>query len=41
MSFSFDFELTAEDLEDLSPEQIQAAFKAVGEVMAMKAAIKT
>lgn len=41
LSFSFDFELTAEDLEDLSPEQIQAAFKAVGEVMAMKAAIKT
>lgn len=41
LSFSFDFELTADDLKALSPEQIQAAFKAVGELMAVKASIET
>lgn len=40
LSFSFDFALTADDLQRLSPEQIQAVFGAVGEVMAVKAAIQ-
>lgn len=41
LSFSFDFALTADDLKALSPEQIQKVFEAVGQVMAVKAAIKT
>jgi len=36
LSFSFDFALTASDLQQLSPEQIQAVFEAVGKVMAIK-----
>jgi hypothetical protein len=41
LSFSFDFGLTAADLKELSPEQIQAVFEAVGKVAAVKATIKT
>lgn len=40
LSFTFDFALTAEDLQRLSPEQIQAVFGAVGDVMAIKSAIQ-
>jgi len=39
LSFNFDFSLTKEDLAALSPEQIQAVYKAVGEVMAIKASL--
>jgi len=39
LSFSFDFSLTASDLQELSPEQIQAVFEAVGKVMAIKRTI--
>jgi hypothetical protein len=38
LGFSFDFALTGDQLAKLSPEQITALFKAVGEVMAIKAA---
>jgi len=37
LGFSFDFALTGDQLAKLSPEQITALFKAVGEVMAIKA----
>jgi hypothetical protein len=40
LSLSFDFALTASDLQQLSAEQIQALYKAVGEVMAIKATIQ-
>lgn len=38
LGFSFDFALTGDELAKLSPEQITALFKAVGEVMAIQAA---
>ena len=38
LGFSFDFALTGDQLAKLSPEQITALFRAVGEVMAIKAA---
>lgn len=37
LGFSFDFALTGEQLAQLSPEQITALFRAVGEVMAIQA----
>jgi hypothetical protein len=36
LSFDFSFRLTAEDLLQLSPEQIRATFEAVGAIMAIK-----
>jgi hypothetical protein len=39
LSLSFDFDLTASDLRKLTPEQITALYKAVGEVYAIKDAI--
>ncbi len=39
LGFSFDFTLTGDELAKLSPEQITALFKAVGDVMAIKAAV--
>lgn len=39
LGFSFEFALTGDDLAKLSPEQITALFNAVGEVMAIKAAL--
>jgi hypothetical protein len=41
LTLSFDFALTAADLKELSPEQIQAVYEAVGKVAAVKATIKT
>jgi hypothetical protein len=40
LGFSFEFTLTAEDLRKLTPEQISAAFEAVGKVMAIKAGLE-
>jgi len=40
LGFAFEFTLTADDLRKLSPEQIAALFKAVGEVMAIRATTK-
>ena len=40
MSLSFDFSVTAEDLKQLSKEQITALYAAVGQVMAIKATMK-
>jgi hypothetical protein len=40
LSFSFDFVLTAEDLKELTPEQIHAVYDAVGKLMAIKAGMK-
>lgn len=39
LSFSFDFALTKDDLAALTPEQIEAVYKAVGGVMAIKASL--
>jgi hypothetical protein len=39
LGFKFEFSLTADDLQKLTPEQITATFEAVGKVMAIKAAI--
>ncbi len=36
LSFDFEFQLTADDLGKLSPEQIRAVFEAVGTVMAIR-----
>jgi len=40
LAFDFTFELTADDLAKLSPEQIKAVYEAVGSVMAIKAISK-
>jgi hypothetical protein len=37
LAFNFDLSLRAADLKELSPEQIEAVFEAVGKVMAIKA----
>ena len=39
LGFNFDFTLTGDQLAKLSPEQITALFKAVGDVMAIKATV--
>jgi hypothetical protein len=40
MSLGFDFSITAEELKQLSAEQITALYQAVGQVMAIKATMK-
>lgn len=40
IGFEFSFSLTADDLAKLSPEQITALYKAVGELMAIKATLE-
>lgn len=39
VSFAFSFDLTAEDLAKLGPEQIQAVFTSVGQVMSIRATL--